>query len=99
MSIAVGYMGMSIDDFCRCTPSEFSTIYEAWQEKSQRKEQETWEQTRFLACCILQPYSKKKLMPKDVCRFSWEKQQDEPSMEIEASSKERFEEIVRLWNE
>ena len=96
MGIAMGCMGMSMNDFSRCTPSEFSIAYKVWQEKEQRLERESWEQTRFLACCMLQPYSKKKLSPTDVCRFSWERKREQEAKK-EVSTKERFEEIAKKW--
>ena len=88
---------MSMNDFSRCTPSEFSIAYKVWQEKEQRLERESWELTLFLACCMLQPHSKRKLLPTDICRFSWENQpQDEKEESI--STKYRFDEIAKLWD-
>lgn len=97
LGIALGCIGMSMKDFCRCTPFEFSSIYKAWQEKIQRQERESWEQTRFLACYMLQPHSKRKLLPSDICRFSWDKQSRSEN-EKSISTKDRFNEIVKLWN-
>jgi hypothetical protein len=68
-------MGMSMDDFCRCTPSEF---YEAWkchQQQEVRKERSAWERYRWLATCMVQPYSKKALGVKDIAVFPWEKEE------------------------
>lgn len=61
-------MGMSYDDFCRCSPSEYNAIYASF-EHTRRQD---WERTRLLALCMIQPYSKKKLKLKDVMEFSWE---------------------------
>lgn len=97
LGIALGCMGMSMNDFGRCTPYEFSAIYKAWQEREQRQERESWEQTRFLACCMLQPHSKRKLLPSDVCRFSWEKRWKDDREKV-VSTRDRFDEIVKLWN-
>lgn len=55
--IAVGSIGMSLMEFCHCTPHEFFCIYKSWEQTRMR---EPWERTRFLACCVLQPYSKKR---------------------------------------
>ena len=90
--MAVGGIGMSLTDFDRCTPQEFHRIYEGW---SRHHLQEPWERTRFLACCMLQPYSKKALKATDVCRFPWEKGQNIGKAEAEASTRERFEELVK----
>lgn len=65
---------MSMDDFCRCVPSEFYAAYEAWQELDSRREQAKWERMRMQCLCSLQPYSKQKLKPGDVMQFPWEKE-------------------------
>lgn len=63
---------MSMDDFCRCVPSEFYAAYEAWHEMEQSQEQAQWERMRMQCLCSLQPYSKQKLKPGDVMQFPWE---------------------------
>ena len=74
--MAVGRIGMSIDDFCRCTPSEFSAIAESWNEGEQLKERAAWERTRLQCTCMLQPYSRHGLEPRDVLRFAWDDDQN-----------------------
>ena len=70
---------MSIDDFDRCTPFEFTKIVEQWQRQKEEYEKRSWEQSRFIATCVLQPYSKKALKPTDVARFPW----DDPGPKVE----------------
>ena len=82
---------MSLSDFERCSPDEFHAIYESWERTHLR---EAWEQARFLACCILQPWSKKALKVTDICRFEWDTRADERTPAAE-STRERFEELVR----
>ncbi len=77
LGIAMGCIGMSMDDFCRCTPSWFYKVYEAWHEREQRLEQAGWERTRMQCLCMLQPYSKKKLQARDVMQFPWEVKSEE----------------------
>lgn len=72
MGIAMGCMGMSMDDFSRCTPSEFNEAYEAWSEHHDRMERSAWERMRMQCLCSLQPYSKKTLTAQDIMRFPWE---------------------------
>ena len=62
--IALGCIGMSEDDFARCTPAEV-------------KERGEWERNRWLALCVLQPWSKKRLKAHDVCLFPWEIKEQE----------------------
>lgn len=91
MGLAVGSIGMGLADFCRCTPREFFCIYEHWERTQVR---DAWERTRFLACCVLQPYSKKALQATDVCRFGWDKPQ-EAAVPVAESTRERFDELLR----
>jgi hypothetical protein len=72
MGTAVGRIGMSIDDFCRCTPLEFSAIAEGWSEGEQHRHRAAWERTRMQCTCMLQPYSRHKLKPVDVMQFEWD---------------------------
>lgn len=63
---------MSLSDFERCTPSEFSAVAERWKERQERESRQEWERTRLLAAMSLQPYSKKPVRPTDVMRFPWD---------------------------
>lgn len=88
-------MGMSIDDFCRCTPQLFLEIHEAYVKKMELAEQSLWERTRMECLYMLQPYSKKTLKASDVMTFPWDKK--EPVALQEKSTEERFEYISNLW--
>ena len=59
-------MGMSLEDFDLCTPPEFKKIFEKWREGEEQQMRRSWEQTRQLALCMLQPWSKNKLEAEDV---------------------------------
>lgn len=82
---------MSLQDFERCTPDEFNRAYLHWERTHVR---EPWERARFLACCMLQPWSKKAMKETDVCRFEWDAHAD-GAQPHEESTRERFEELVR----
>lgn len=91
--MALGCIGMSLDDFERCTPFEFNAIALKWREDQERHEHTDWERARFIATAVLQPYSKNTLKPTDVVRFPWdEKEQEVPKG---TSSRERMQEILR----
>ena len=93
MAIAVGSMGMSLDDFCSMTPHEFNEVFRSWH---RTHVEQPWEQTRLLACCLLQPWSKKKLKPEDIMRFDWDKKRTANANPTkEQSTRQRFEEIRR----
>lgn len=80
-------MGMSLQDFDQCTPLEFEKIFEMWHEARQMSIKTSWEQTRQLAVCILQPYATKTLEPRDVMEFEWD--QPEKPMPAKKTRKER----------
>lgn len=71
-------MGMSMDDFCRCTPSEFRAVWDAWNEMRQSAEREAWEQLRMQCLCTLQPWSKQRLEARDIMEFPWDKIKESP---------------------
>lgn len=82
---------MRLDDFERLDPDEFQEVYTCW---LQSHAQEDWERARFVACCALQPYSKKALKATDVCRFPWDRGSTDGETPV-MSTRERFEELVR----
>ena len=81
----MGCMGMSMDDFCRCTPFEFYAAYDTWNDLEDRREQAAWERMRMQCLCTLQPYSQKQLVATDVMRFPWD---DDVSEEGRVKSEE-----------
>lgn len=85
----MGCMGMSMDDFCRCTPSEFYAIHDAWQEARDGEARSRWERTRMQCLCMLQPYSKKQLRAQDVMQLPW----DGKSVERRAKSDESYSQL------
>ena len=84
--MALGCAGMSADDFCRCTPSEFDEVMKAWHAREERRERMGWEQVRTVCLFALQPYSKKPLEAKDIMRFAWDEDETKPQETAEPSS-------------
>ena len=101
MGIATGCIGMSLRDFFRCTPSEFYAINSAWRELCDAEQQGAWERSRFVAATLLQPHTRRHLKPRDICLFPWEKQSSAHGAETtennNRSTRERFEELKKLW--
>ncbi len=91
--MALGCVGMSLEDFERCTPFEFNEVMLQWRENQERIDRTTWDQTRFLATAMLQPYSKKTLKATDIARFPWDEKKEE--VPKGTSSRERMEEVRR----
>lgn len=87
----MGCVGMSLEDFERCTPLEFNEVMLQWRENQERIARAAWDQTRFLATAMLQPYSKKTLKATDIVRFPWDEKKEE--VPKGTSSRERMEEV------
>jgi len=88
---------MTVDDFCRCTPLEFSKVYECWAEGERRHERAAWERTRLQCTTMLQPYSKRGLKPTDVLKFAWDNDEEGETTERLSTKeiRERFEKVKR----
>ena len=99
LGIALGCIGMSMQDFCQCTPSEFKAIFDAWQLGQQQREHSEWERVRMQCLCSLQPYSAKHLQAADIMQFPWEKNQVEENTRQETREEiiARMEETKRRW--
>lgn len=97
MGIALGCIGMSMDDFCRCTPSEFRAVYVEWHELQNLLRRESWERMRMECLCMTQPYSKKRLDVHDIMRFPWEEAGHE--REAEAKKSPSRAEIMERYRE
>ena len=88
----MGCVGMSYDDFCRCTPSEFSAVTDMWNKREESLKRRSWEQTRDLIMAIYLPFSSKPIKATDILQFEWDKK-NTPSKPAEKSTRERFEQV------
>ena len=80
-----------MQDFERCTPSEFHSIYKAWEEHVTALERGSWERMRMECLCMLQPHSRKALRVEDVMEFRWDKASEKDAETKHAAvSKEEF---------
>lgn len=95
MGLALGCVGMSMDDFCRLTPFEFKKVWEQWQAMRENSERSEWQRTRMTCLYILQPYSKKRLKPSDVMTFPWEQKKRKSEMPSRREIQKRFERIKK----
>ena len=79
MGIAIGKIGMSLNDFKRLDSYEFAAIFNSYMEKQESEYKASWEQTRSLAYCIVKPYLKKEFQNKsshDLYPLPWDKEKD-----------------------
>ncbi|MCM1518960.1 MAG: hypothetical protein NC117_09990 [Pseudoflavonifractor sp.] len=74
MGVALGVIGLNLDDFMALTPEEFAAVWQIWSDRSESANRDNWERTRLECCCILQPYTSGTLRPVDVMRFPWDSQ-------------------------
>lgn len=86
-------MGMSRDDFERCTPSEFAGIHKQWQERETRLYRDGWEQVRTLAGFILQLFKTRKTAA-ELLPFPWDSEKENAAPKG-GSTPEVFREIVK----
>lgn len=78
----MGCIGMSRQDFCHCTPSQFKAIYDSWADTQNRAERLSWEQTRSLCLCMVQPHCKKQLRAEDIMKFPWDAKIKDPDADL-----------------
>ena len=94
MGLAVGNIGMKRDDFLTSTPDEFNAIVQAWNDHESRLYKNSWEQTRYMALCMLTPYSKKSLKATDLVRSPWE---DTEPDNTKLATREDFEKLKKKY--
>lgn len=63
---------MTLSDVYSLDMEELNAIIRAWAKQEESHYRDRWERIRFLARCVLTPYSKKKLKPTDIIRFGWD---------------------------
>jgi hypothetical protein len=73
--LALGEIGLEIDQFYYLTPREFYNLLRGYRKKEFDKEKIQWDRVRLQIYYSVLPYSKdKKLSPMDVLTFPWEEQ-------------------------
>lgn len=100
LGIAVGCIGMSYDDFCRCTFGEFESICRAWREMNDSRTRDSWERARTVAAICIQPHVKRRISPRQLIPLPWDKEKEIPrseARELTAEEKrKRFEELIKV---
>ena len=82
---------MGYADFCRLTPAQFAEAWQAHARRAEELEQSEWARTRWLATLLLQPHVRKRLSPRDVLVFPWER----PVIPSKQSARSRLESLIR----
>jgi len=87
-AIALGQLGLSLDDFLDLTPFEFTEVYKSYIEKEEAKYRVSWMQTQIIALSNMTPQSKE--LFETVKSIG---QGNTPKEKPEESTKERFNEL------
>ena len=82
---------MGYADFCRLTPGQFAEAWQANARRAEELERSEWSRTRWLATLLLQPHTRKRLSPRDVMVFPWERVE----VQDKASARSRLESLIR----
>lgn len=94
MGIAVGRVGMSREDFERCTPLEFTRIVQAANEKAEVVIRAGWEQTRAQVISVANLFSKNPINMRKAWPFPWDNETGNAAeVRKGTSSLERMKEI------
>ena len=73
MGYAVGVVGMRLDDFCRLSPEEFSSVSEAFSHNQEQHVEDSWERMRLLAAITIQPHCKNRIRKEQLVPLPWDK--------------------------
>tara|TARA_X000001388_G_scaffold40773_1_gene28678 strand:+ start:2500 stop:2808 length:309 start_codon:yes stop_codon:yes gene_type:complete len=95
---AVAYgLGLLPNDFWTLTFHEFFCIQKGRNDRFEMEQQFEWERVRWLACCNLQPHTKKgqRLTPEKLVKFQWEKSKKEIDLE---EQKKKAEYALKKYN-
>lgn len=105
MGFTLGCIRLSFDDFCGCTPEEFESICEAYNDQREADYKDEWERMRLLAACVIQPHVKKKITAQNLLPLPWDnprlprKEGQKASRPLSGEeSKARFEKLIRRIN-
>lgn len=103
MGVAVGCIGLSLDDFCSLYYDEFESIFEAWHDMTETADRGAWERMRLLAAITVSPHTKKTVTPKKLVPLPWDtlhigNKEKKPVLSAKESEK-RFNDAVRRLGE
>jgi hypothetical protein len=90
--IGLGEMGMTVEEFYNLTPRQFQNKREGFERQLEHTTQLMWEVTRWQAAVNIAPHTKKRLGPKDLVQFPWDKRR---SKSFRAASFEEVQEGIK----
>ena len=72
MGVAIGCIGMSLDDFLRCYVDEFRAICAAWSRMRDGDSRDSWERMRISASIGISPHVSESLSPAELLPLPWD---------------------------
>lgn len=93
MALCLGTAGISLADFKEMEISEISAVWNSFREREEVRQRSEWERMRLQTAMILQSLSDKKVDPKKILPFPWDKpDNNEPGLMLSPEErKARFE--------
>lgn len=101
MGVALGCIGLSLDDFLSLEVDEFEHICRAWHDMTEGREHSRWERARMAAAITIQPHVRRSVRPDKLLPFPWEKKPKAPTPKpvSQAQAKERFTKLMSRAND
>jgi len=91
----MGVGGVSLDDFVRLTPSEFSAVAEHVNRREDTRSRDGWEQTRVVAKMAVQPYMKKNVRLEEFMPLPWDGKTERAPEVSREEDKKRLEGLLK----
>lgn len=91
----MGVGGVSLDDFVRLTPSEFSAVAEHVNRREDTRSRDGWEQTRVVAKMAVQPYMKKNVRLEEFMPLPWDGKTERAPEVSKEEDKKRLEGLLK----
>ena len=91
MGYAVGVIGMRLEDFCRLSPEEFSSVSEAFSHNQEQLVEDSWERMRLQAAITIQPHCKNRIRKEQLVPLPWDKKnKDNQSSQFSQNSQSSY---------
>ena len=87
-------MLLSEAEFEEITPRYFMLRLKGLRDAQQQQYRNEWERTRWLALFVVMPYSKRRMQPKDLITFPWERKNAASVKEVIAANKAIFDKLT-----
>lgn len=100
MGVAVGQMGLSVNEWLNLTPVEFDAVWQAWNTAAENEFKARWEQTRTIAYTIARQNDVKNKIPTPVrfMPFPWDaEKQSKPVTLTREEQEARFRYLAEKW--